>query len=602
MLNIFKLENLVQNIKNILIRFPLSILYIIINLILLIITINFNLPYMIENYMVKGIFTLIITFFFSIWVYITSEKYNLEKNKKCLFQIIPVVFWILFFIFFNNNPDDFENIIFFMLSLVWIISYIFFAPFLKKCTLLKNENNSYYPYFYKISVVFLISTIFWLVLFALWSIWIWATFTLFDLSWTFSDELYKNWAIISLSLLTPIFWLTQIPKNDENEEFKQNKFFDFLVRYIWILFIAIYFIILYAYSIKVLINFSDWPKWEVSWLVIWFSILWYIVYMFSYIFEENNFIVKNFRKIFPFVVIPQIFMLFYAIYLRIAQYDLTTNRYFVVVFWVWLLIISLFMIFSKKKFLWAIPAILTLFTIIISIWPWSVFSLPESRQMSRLENNLIKANILKDWNIIPLKNYEDIDKYLSKEIYNWISYLCHNSDCENIKDLFKWDYNHKLWEKMSNWEVVEKISSDIKVRTYYDYENLNQETIYLNRWNKDIFPINTEWYKKIIKITYYGNDNSEIYWKIDIVNNKLEIIENWIITESIDIENNINEIYEYYKKTQNTQITDGKLDFNVKWNKYEVYVLLENISIKNPDYNWDYNWNLNYSNWYILLK
>jgi hypothetical protein len=73
------------------------------------------------------------------------------------------------------------------------------------------------------------------------------------------------------------------------------------------------------------------------------------------------------RKVFPFVVIPQIFMLFYAIYLRIAQYDLTTNRYFVVIFGVWLLVISMYFVFSKKKNLVIIPAVLTLFTIIISV-------------------------------------------------------------------------------------------------------------------------------------------------------------------------------------------------------------------------------------------
>jgi len=84
-------------------------------------------------------------------------------------------------------------------------------------------------------------------------------------------------------------------------------------------------------------------------------------------------------------------MLFYAIYLRINQYDLTINRYFVVVFGLWLLVISIYYIFSKKKHLSIIPAILTLFTIIISVGPWSVYSLPESRQLDRLKTNLEKA-------------------------------------------------------------------------------------------------------------------------------------------------------------------------------------------------------------------
>ncbi|MBT3727397.1 DUF4153 domain-containing protein [bacterium] len=67
-------------------------------------------------------------------------------------------------------------------------------------------------------------------------------------------------------------------------------------------------------------------------MVIGFSIFGYIIYIFSYAFDLKNKFIKTFRKVFPYVVIPQIFMLFYAIYLRINQYDLTINRYFVVVF------------------------------------------------------------------------------------------------------------------------------------------------------------------------------------------------------------------------------------------------------------------------------
>jgi len=92
--------------------------------------------------------------------------------------------------------------------------------------------------------------------------------------------------------------------------------------------------------------------------------------MFSSYFDEQSGFIKTFRKYFPFVVIPQIAMLFYAIYLRIAQYDITVNRYFVVVFGIWLLVISLYFIVSKKKEIAVIPSILTLFTIIISLGPW----------------------------------------------------------------------------------------------------------------------------------------------------------------------------------------------------------------------------------------
>ena len=87
-------------------------------------------------------------------------------------------------------------------------------------------------------------------------------------------------------------------------------------------------------------------------------------------------------------------MLFYAIYLRIAQYDLTMNRYFVVVFGVWLTGISLFLIFSRQKRLVSIPMSLAIITFVISFGPWSVYHLPFDRQYQKLVSNLTTARIL----------------------------------------------------------------------------------------------------------------------------------------------------------------------------------------------------------------
>ena len=46
----------------------------------------------------------------------------------------------------------------------------------------------------------------------------------------------------------------------EEEKGSENAFFIFLVKYVGLPFISIYFCILYAYSVKVLSNYSDWPK------------------------------------------------------------------------------------------------------------------------------------------------------------------------------------------------------------------------------------------------------------------------------------------------------------------------------------------------------
>jgi hypothetical protein len=107
-------------------------------------------------------------------------------------------------------------------------------------------------------------------------------------------------------------------------------------------------------------------------------------------------------------------MLGYAIYLRIAQYDLTMNRYFVVIFGVWLALISAYYILSQKKSLTIISASLTAIALIISVGPWSVYRLPLTRQYNHLVQNLTTAGMYKDGVI--LKNVNDIqtEKTVSK--------------------------------------------------------------------------------------------------------------------------------------------------------------------------------------------
>lgn len=630
---LFSLEKLKVNLINIIQRFPFLIIILFAIVALFFYILHGNLTSLEEENIFRYILSLIITFFLSLWVYINIENCDKKINKH-ISQLFPIWFWILFFLTFKTNFQNTDDAIYFILTLSWIIWYFYISPFLKKILSNKNLDEIYYSYFYNISVIFLISFILGWVLFGLWSIWITAVFALFDIRDLLSEKIYWDWAITALSFITPIFALTQIPgqKTFNEKSFVENKFFSFLVKYIAIPFIYIYFIILYAYSVKVLINFWDWPKWEVSWMVIWFSIFGYLIYMFSNIFENENRFIKFFRKYFPFVVIPQLFMLFYAIYLRINQYDITMNRYFVVVFGVWLWIISLYFAFSKLKQIYFIPTILTIFTIIISIGPWWVYSLPESRQFSRLESNLQKAWIMQSWKIIPLKNYWDINKDLSKEIYKWIEYLCNYNDCKRIKTLFNDMYialdkkkkdefektkiedekNFKNDEKYletvkkrvynwpSSWEIISEITDQIKVKFYFD-DNYNSPTIYLYIDSKEsLFPLDVAWYSKLLKINSYYGENSSYKTNFNFEKNILEINQNWVLVDSLDFSQITKKLLENYGKSKNTVIPKNDMIYEINW-KYKVF--LENINLKNPTYTWSTtNWIYNDINWYVLIK
>jgi hypothetical protein len=117
-------------------------------------------------------------------------------------------------------------------------------------------------------------------------------------------------------------------------------------------------------------------------------------------------------------------MLFYAIGLRIGQYDLTMNRYFVVAFGFWLLITSLYFLLRRTALLAFVPASLALISFFISLGPWGVFSYPFARQEAKLLRNLETAKILQNGKIVPLASERDISKELSTDIASEIDYLC----------------------------------------------------------------------------------------------------------------------------------------------------------------------------------
>jgi hypothetical protein len=142
------------------------------------------------------------------------------------------------------------------------------------------------------------------------------------------------------------------------------------------------------------------------------------------------------------------------------------NRYFVVIFGIWLVIVSLYLLISTKKSVGVIPASLALISFFISIGPWSVFSLPLHRQYDRLIVNLEKAKILKDGVITPLQKSTVIDKALANDISSGISYVCNYSDCELIKNLFP-----EQTKNEENFNTPYAVTQAIRVEMYNQFES-----------------------------------------------------------------------------------------------------------------------------------
>lgn len=648
------IQNLKDAISTVFFRFPLSgfISVLAFALLVVIIYLENSLSLLAEDILIKVFITLIITFFFSTAIYLFSEDKGFKKAEKFYLQLFSFAFAFLFYIFFKSGlfkDHEIENTIYIILVLSGVACFLFTAGYLHKFLVRKINQNEFYVFVYTLILNAIMSGIVGGASLLLGFIALTSVFTLFDPSFIEESHWYACWAGFNLVLFAPFYFLANLAdkKNLKNiEKISSNKLFSFLVNYVGVSAIFIYFLILYVYTIKVLINFSEWPQGEIAWMVVLFSFFGYAVYFASYAFCDTLKQTALFRKILPIAVAFQLPMLFYAIGLRINQYDLTINRYFIIVFGIWLAFLSLYYIFSKAKNFIVLFYSLLIVIIFISIGSWSVYNYPQKRQIARLEANLLKARILIDEKITPLSKYNDINPGLSSEIYGGIEYLCNFHGCEALDGFFadrimeiknesfkQFEKNQKEkierlmeqgagaeeikkasndeYEGVGNWEIINGLSEYIKVRKWRN-ENSEEEPRYL------MFENNTNNYQSGCKISGYeyyvpmvmdeieisniiskqekaGEQGEELFFAIvDIKEAKIRLYLKDKLLEEVSIQKSvINKILDntknyiepdYYNPNIRAMLKNEDMSFQIAGKNYNMLAVFQSISVPNPSW------------------
>ena len=209
--------------------------------------------------------------------------------------------------------------------------------------------------------------------------------------------------------------------------------FRLLVQYILVPLVVLYLSILYIYLAKILFAF-DLPKGNVSVWILVFCTLGILTILLAEPFRnvESNWVGKL-TKIFYWLMLPLLVMLWIAICTRVLAYGLTESRALVLYLAIWLTFISLYNGFYKRKSLLAFPISLFIITFLYQ-WggPLSAHSISFKSQSKRTEEIMSRDNIDEDellsqliymynlqsehidWfesNQLPLKEYEGVAGY-----------------------------------------------------------------------------------------------------------------------------------------------------------------------------------------------
>lgn len=452
----FSLENIKNGIKTTLNRFPIPMIVAggltIIGLIL----VDLHDSFIFQQFE----FTLGLTLLLTIAAKLYTENHPGKSAEIQAYGVTAIIVIAFYFFGAPHLTSEFTVSANYVLQYVlWMLAgllAIAFAPALRK----PYTEFHFWKYMSRLGGAAVMSIVYSAILFGGLAIAFGTVSFLFNLN--FEPETFLRLWIVIAGLITPMIFLNHTPRL-ENIATEQGVDYPVALRnlcyYVLIPLVCIYFAILYVYTAKVLITMT-WPKGVISVMILGFSSLGLFIYMVLYpIIKETPAFTKA-AKTFFILLIPQIVVLFYAVFLRINEYAWTPQRYIVVAGSIWLLLITLYVLFSKIKNLKFFFTSLFVFVVLSSFGPWGMFNVSAVSQINRLETILVRNNILVDGKIQKVTRVNDVPDKDIAEIGAIARYLARANALSRIEQWFPDDLRDDV-----------SVTRLIGVPMWYSYEN-----------------------------------------------------------------------------------------------------------------------------------
>ncbi|OFY17717.1 MAG: hypothetical protein A2W98_08420 [Bacteroidetes bacterium GWF2_33_38] len=479
MLNLKKIlsvKSIVNELVVTFLRFPFAIITSIAATLIVFHTIDLDYAQLEKNQFWYNIIqTLYIGISFFIATALLLEKLGIKGIKNILIKNGVGTLLLAYYFFLPEiyHLKSFINA--FILAIVFHL-LISFIPFYRK-----GQMNGFWQFNKSLFLRFFFGGIYSAVLYLGLALAIAAVQHLFTIS--VDEDLYFKLWIFIVSVFNTWFFLAGVPSdfNKLDEDNSYPKGLKIFTQYILLTIVSVYFIILYMYMFKIIVQ-GEWPVGWVSNLVLGFSIagIFSLLLIYPVISKKESLITNLFSKLYFWAIIPLIVMLFMAIWIRIGEYGITENRYFVLILAIWLTGITIFMLFNKMRNIKVIPISLAIISFLSLYGPWSAFNVSLNSQMSRFENILEKNNLLengkykKSDHVIPFEE--------NKSICSIVNYIVENHGCEIFQPLFDENLDSLLASESrynaGNIIIVDKMG--LKYIGEWQEESYENEYFYLN--------------------------------------------------------------------------------------------------------------------------
>lgn len=505
--------NIVPVVRDVLSRFPLSLLFVVcatvVSWVFMHEVVSLDKGTYVKFYLTTGFG---FVGFASFKLFVESAGWSF---KKYVAGSIVLILLILFYSLFLYEKTSFSSFIFVSIAL---LSSLLFSPYLKR----QSNMNSVWYFNYQTGVAIFFAAAAATVLGGGLSLILVSVGYLFEAD--ISSKLYGDVWIFAWGGLFPVYVLANLSKafdfEDENCSFPKG--INFIANYILTPLMFAYMAILYAYVIKIVFQW-ELPKGNLGWMVTSFGAVGVATKLLAYpIRDKGTRLMRWFDQYFYFALIVPVVILFVAIGFRISDYGVTEQRYAVVMLGLWFVVLILMSVRYKEKFhIKYVPMVLTVLALVASAGPWGASQVSLNSQLTRFESLLLKNKLLVNGQVI--KSVDEISFEDRKSLSSIADYLSSNKwRSRKVRPLFK-----DLLAEEENFElsVKEKISArqllalvDIDHMTRWQARQ-NEKVVHFNYKN------NQDYTSELIDVSGYDfvARNSVYIYKNNTDKNKLKL-------------------------------------------------------------------------------
>jgi hypothetical protein len=406
------------------------------------------------------------------------------------------------------------------------------------------------------------------------------------------SRIYAKLWLLLIGIFNTWFFLADVPRDFETLEI--DTFYPLplklFTQYVLLPLVTLYLVILYAYEIKILIEWNL-PKGWVTYLIIAFAIGGIFSFLLIYPLREtaDNQWIRVFERWFHLAMLPLLALLFVAIGRRIWDYGFTELRYFVLVLALWLTGISVYFLISKIKNIQYIPISLAVVAFMTSFGPWGAFSVSNQSQLTRFKQYFAAHTPLQAGKIAKPSARKAMPDSVQTEILAIVDYFEKKEEldvlqaafAENLDSLFKKDKSSP--EKRSSvLALLKQKGYDLKYTDYNQPMEMDSELVYFSTKASSGEIIRGFDYYLMINLgseNIQTPDNQEFKVKINRTDYTIELANKTGNLINIKCKNLFEELLKQhrqksYEVPQKMMITEQKND------KCQVKIRFDNINLK----------------------